>query len=310
MNIKKQLPVLMTILIVTGMVAAACRLDNKEIIFPEIAAIAVGGLVAPKLAWNTDKKRILLFITICAVLGVGIVKYFPGPVWVQMVFAYLLSQLIYLCSGTTFAPMISAMVLPVMLQTKTVIYILSAVFFTTLILFFRFLLEQIDDSVTVPCIKGCPPDSSDLLSVLTRTVLSAAVIFSSLALDARFTVAPPLLVAFTEFSKSTSGARKRPVKAILLIGASALIGAALRSVLCIRFSVLPLCVTAALTILAVLLLMKRMSMFIPPAGAVSILAMLIPEHAVLWFPVQITVGAALMMSMALLFFRKKQLKDC
>ena len=50
--------------------------------------------------------------------------------------------------------------------------------------------------------------------------------------------------------------------------------------------------------------MKQMAMFIPPAGAVSILAMLIPEQAVLWFPVQITVGAALMMSMAILFFKK------
>ena len=94
----------MTILIVTGMVAAADIFDNKEIIFPEIAAIAAGGLVAPKLAWNTDKKRILFFITVCAVLGVGIVRYVPGPVWMQMVSAYLLSQLICLCSGTPLRP--------------------------------------------------------------------------------------------------------------------------------------------------------------------------------------------------------------
>ena len=60
----------------------------------------------------------------------------------------------------------------------------------------------------------------------------------------------------------------------------------------------------------VLFRMKQMAMFIPPAGAVSILAMLIPEQAVLWFPVQITVGAALMMSMAIRFFKKEQPEDC
>ncbi len=41
MNTKNRniiLPILMTILIVTGMVAAADIFDNKEIIFPEIAA--------------------------------------------------------------------------------------------------------------------------------------------------------------------------------------------------------------------------------------------------------------------------------
>ena len=61
MNIKNQLLLLMTITIVTVMTAAACLLNNKEIIFPEIAAIAAGGLMAPNLAWNMDKKRILLF---------------------------------------------------------------------------------------------------------------------------------------------------------------------------------------------------------------------------------------------------------
>ena len=120
MNIKNQLLLLMTIPIVTVMTAAACLLNNKEIIFPEIAAIAAGGLMAPNLAWNMDKKRILLFILLCAVLGVGIVILIPLPLWAQMSLAFLLAQILYLCSGTTFAPMLSAAVLPVMLQTDTV----------------------------------------------------------------------------------------------------------------------------------------------------------------------------------------------
>ncbi len=313
MNTKNRniiLPILMTILIVTGMVAAADIFDNKEIIFPEIAAIAAGGLVAPKLAWNTDKKRILFFITVCAVLGVGIVRYVPGPVWMQMVSAYLLSQLICLCSGTTFAPMISAMVLPVMLQTETVIYIICAVLFTTLILFFRFLLEQTGATPAVLYTRGRLPGSSDFLHALIRTGLSAAVIFPALTLNAKFAVAPPLLVAFTEFSNPASGARKKPVKSVVLIGVSALIGASFRYVLSMSLFALPLCITAALTILAVLLLLERLSMFIPPAGAVSILAMLIPEQAVLWFPVQITIGAFIVMTMAILFFKKECPENC
>ncbi len=93
MNIKNQLLLLMTITIVTVMTAAACLLNNKEIIFPEIAAIAAGGLMAPNLAWNMDKKRILLFILLCAVLGVGIVILIPLPLWAQMSLAFLLAQI-------------------------------------------------------------------------------------------------------------------------------------------------------------------------------------------------------------------------
>ncbi|MDE7057855.1 MAG: HPP family protein, partial [Lachnospiraceae bacterium] len=104
-------------------------------------------------------------------------------------------------------------------------------------------------------------------------------------------------------SKPSCGARKKAVKAVLVTGASAFVGALFRYLLCMHFLTLPLYIAAALTILAVILLMKRTAMFIPPAGAVSILAMLIPESKVVWFPVQITLGAAIAMGAALVFFR-------
>ena len=306
MNIKKQLPLLMTMAIVTFMTAAACLLNNKEIIFPEIAAIAAGGLMAPNLAWNTDKKRILLFILLCAVLGVGIVILIPQPLWAQMSLAFLLAQILYLCSGTTFAPMLSAAVLPVMLQTDTVIYIISAIVFTSLILFFRLVLERSGIRNICEYKKTGFPETEAWMHMLLRTALGTVLIFGAIHLNARFAVAPPLLVAFTEFSKPAAPVRKKAVKAVALIGISAALGAACRYLFCIQLHILPLSLSAALTILLVILLMNRWSLFLPPAGAVSILAMLIPETAVLWFPIQITLGASAVMAMALLFFREKR----
>lgn len=305
MNLKRQLPLLMTMIIVTVMTAAACLFDNKEIIFPEIAAIAAGGLMAPKFAWNTDKKRILIFIILCAVLGVGIVILIPLPLWMQMALAFLCAQILYLYSGTTFAPMLSAAVLPVMLQTDTIIYILSAIFFTALILFFRLLLERFKIRPETVFQKTGLPQKEAWIHMLLRTVLGSLLIFAAVSLDIRFAVAPPLLVAFTEFSKPTAPVRSRAAVAVALIGASAAVGAACRYLFCIRFSLLPLYLAAALTIVLVILLMDRLHLFLPPAGAVSILAMLIPEQAVPAFPVQITLGAAAVMTISLLFFREK-----
>ena len=290
---KEMVPVCMAVAIVAVMTAAAELLGEKEIIFPEIAAVAAGGLVAPKLVWNTNKRRILLFIMICAVLGVGIVRYVPLPLWAQMAAAFLVSQIIFIYSGTTFAPMISAIVLPVMLQTETAVYLASAFLLTALILLFRLLLE-----------KQGVLEEIEYKNVALRVLVASVVIFAAVSLDAKFVVAPPLLVAFTEFSKPSCGARKRPVKAVALTGGSALIGAVFRYVFCIQFGIVPLYLAAAATMLAVLLVMKKLGMFLPPAGAVSILAMLIPEGAVLWFPVQITIGAVVAMGAALLIFRE------
>lgn len=302
---KEIFPVLMAVAIVTVMTAAADLLGNKEIIFPEIAAIAAGGLIAPKLVWNTDKKRILFFITICAALGVGIVRYVPLPLWAQMTTAFFISQMIFIYSGTTFAPMISAIVLPVMLQTETVVYLISAVLLTTLILLSRLLLEKQGILEEIEYKKEKLPQIKEYKNTALRMVIGTAVIFAAIHLDAKFAVAPPLLVAFTEFSRPSCGARKKSIQAVILIGGSALIGAVFRYVFCMRLGIFPLYLAAAATMLAVILFMKKTGMFLPPAGAVSILAMLIPEHAVLSFPVQITVGAAVAMGAAMLFFRER-----
>ena len=52
-----------------------------------------------------------------AVLGVGIVLFLPAALWVKITVAYAVSEVIFLFSGTSFAPMISAIVLPVLLST-------------------------------------------------------------------------------------------------------------------------------------------------------------------------------------------------
>ena len=110
----------LVICIVAAMVGAAELLGQHEIIFPEITAIAVGALMAPKMAWRTNRVRILILVMICAVLGLGIVLWVPGPGWVKVTLAYGVAEVIFLLSGTSFAPMISAIALPVLLGTERV----------------------------------------------------------------------------------------------------------------------------------------------------------------------------------------------
>ena len=290
----------MVLLIVAVMVGAAELFHQNEIIFPEITAIAVGALMAPKMAWRTSRTRILLLILLCAGSGLGIVLLVPGPVWVRIALAYGLAEVFYLRSGTTFAPMISAIALPVLLGTESVVYLAAAFGLTLLILGCHLALEAVgmrERTAFEPVRTG----KRDWVDAAVRLVLVTAAAWAVLRLNCRFVIAPPLLVAFTEFSRRDSGARRIPVKVVAAIALCALAGAACRSVLNLGLG-LPLTLAAVAAAALMILILTKLKTYVPPAGALCILPMLIPAEQVPGYPVQILAGAALFMGVALLAF--------
>jgi len=299
--LKKQLPLCLTVIIIGLMTGLSEFFENSEIIFPEMAAIAIGALLAPEFAWNTSKIRILIFISICAVLGVLIVKFLSIPIGLQLCFAFFLAQMIFIFSGTSFAPMISALVLPVMLQTDSPVYLLSAFGFTVLILFFRSICEKIGLVQKKEFTPLGIPDKNMILQAFLRIFAGCLLILPAVMLDFRFAVAPPLLVAFTEFCKSDSPAEKKKFLIWSLILSCALTGCFCRYAL----SSLPICIPAMLTILLVFLIMRKIKLFLPPAAAISILAYLIPENLIFFYPLQIAAGTAILLFLSDLCRQKK-----
>lgn len=282
---------IVTLFIIGLMVGVSEILNEREIIFPEIAAIAVGSFIAPKFAWNSDYKRIFLLICISAIFGVLIVRFVPLPMAFQAIIAFALAQLIFINSGTSFAPMISAMVLPVLLQTSSMVYIISAILLTLLILIVRFLLEKfkIVESLSF---KSLPlANKNTYLISLFRVFLGGIVLIVAIYLDHKFVAAPPFLVAFTEMSKADSKAIKSPFKVLVIMSACGITGALIRYIFNVKFTILPLAVSALITIFIVILIMQKTKTFIPPAGAIAILAMLIPSDRVIYYPLECIAGA-------------------
>lgn len=305
----KKSSLLISVLIITAMTGASEFFHNREIIFPEITAIAVGGLAAPKLAWQTDKIRILMSISLCAVIGVGIVKFIPLPLWLQMILAYALAQIVFVYSGTSFAPMICAVVLPVMMQTKDLVYIASAIVFTAIIMIARAILEKLGTFPEIEFVPLAVPDTEVYKNLIKRTLIAAVLICSAVILGFKFAVAPPLLVALTEFSKPSCPVRKKFPAAVGLITCCGIIGCVCRLVLTITFHI-PLCVSAGITTAIILILMDKSKMFIPPAGAIGILAMLVPSDAVMIFPLEIFIGiTAVSLASCFFFGENKQQTD-
>ena len=288
-------------LIIILMVGFSEYFAEKEFLFPEIAALSTGYLLSPKRTWKVSGLRMLFLISLCALLGICIVRFLPCSLWLQITIAFAVGQMIYLFSGTTLAPMISAIVLPVLLQSESLIYPVSAMLLTGMILLIRRLLEYLQ---LRPCesFHALPlPCERDLAAGLLRTGFVGLLCMVLLPRGWNYLIAPPLLVAFTEMSVSGSRIRNMPVRAILLFTFCALDGVLCRGILQVM-PVFPLTFAAAVSVLVLLPVFHRSRMYLPPAGAIVLLSMLIPSDTLPAFPVEIAAGSTVLTLISLLFF--------
>lgn len=302
-QIKNILPAALAVLTVMLMTAAAELSGEKEILFPEIAAIAAGALIAPKFAWKTSKLRLFALICIGSVMGLLISMFVPFALSVKLCIAFLTASLLFRFSGTTFAPVISSVVLPVMLGTDSVIYPIAAAVLTFLILMERLLIEKLGVAEKPEFSPEPMPDKNAIILLAVRWLIGSIAIVLAVGLGFRFAVAPPLLVAFTEFCRKGSAVQKKPAAITLLIVGCALIGAVCRFV----FSLIgwKMFVAAGVAMLIVCVIMKSAKLFVPPAAALSVLAFLVPEEAVITYPLQIAAGTVFFVLIGRFFGKTK-----
>ncbi|MCR4744274.1 MAG: hypothetical protein K5894_03490 [Lachnospiraceae bacterium] len=296
-NKKKLVTNSATLFLVTIMVLAAEIFGNKEIIFPEITALAVGYILSEKRSWNVDDKRMLLLIAVCACMGVVIVRYVRIGVFPELMLAFVFAQIVFCISGTSFAPLISAVVLPVMLQTESIVYPIAAVILTIAVIVCRRFLIHFGIREDEEYIPKRLNSASDIKDTVKRIVLVVLIGYAAFRFDFRFVIAPPLLVAFTELSRPGNKAKKKPFKIIAAMTAAAFVAAVFRYFITIKGG-MPLTLTAATASLAMLIIINLSSVYLPPLGAVTLLAMLIPEAAVITYPLQIAVGISIYILLA------------
>jgi hypothetical protein len=110
------------------MVGLAEWAGEKEIIFPEMAALTIGMWVIDKRVWKVRRWQMIWMMTAGAVAGVCIVRYSPLPLLCNLCMAFTFAACCLMFSRTTLIPLISACMLPVLLHTETWIYP-TAVFF-------------------------------------------------------------------------------------------------------------------------------------------------------------------------------------
>lgn len=306
-KMKRYFPYIVTLILVGCMTVSAEILNEKEIIFPEITALAIGFLITEKSSWKVNGKRMLSLIPVCAVLGVLIVKYVTIGIYPQVVLAFTVSQIIFLFSKTTFAPLISAIVLPVMMQTTSFVYPIAAFFLTLAVILFR----KIFDKTGIKTKENFVPIKlnlkSDIADTVIRIICVAVIGYIAFLCNIKYMVAPPLLVVFTEFSRPKNKARNKPIKPILVLTSCAFVGAFTRFLINISFG-LPLTIAALAATVIMLIILHYSKMYMPPVGAITILSMVISEEILFTYPLQIFLGSVVFILLSRILFCKRQSK--
>lgn len=110
------------LLMILLMIGAAELLMEREIIFPEMAALTIGMWIVDKRVWQVSRASMVVLMILGAVAGVCIVRYSPFPLLVNLAFAFIFAAVCLTLFRATLVPQISACMLPVLLGTESWVY--------------------------------------------------------------------------------------------------------------------------------------------------------------------------------------------
>lgn len=288
MNKNQNIAMGISLAVVAVMVGSAEILGEKEIIFPEITAVAMGALIAPVQSWNTSRARLFAAIVSAAVAGVCIVRFIPEILILRIAVGLLMAVGVITLSKTGFVPAISACILPILMGTKSPVYVISVAVMTALILISQKALECFGLHEKY----GYRPigPSAELLKLRSKQVITVLIICILPAhFHEIFFIAPPLIVAFFELSGKGSKLMKRKHTAIALMAAAAFTGVTARFLISEKLG-LALTLGAVLSSAVIFVLCRKTKLYFPPCCAISTLPFIIPQTAMIKFPFEVIAG--------------------
>jgi len=285
-----------SIALVVAMMVTAGLFGSKDIIFPEIAALAFGAWVLDTRPWPGPAWTMWFSPTVGAVTGVLLLRFVPASLAVLVCLAFVLVLFELQVSRSSISPTFSAAVLPIITNIHGWLYPASVCLMTALIAGVTMLKEHtaVSDGGTARPVcrfaRDCLPHTLASYGKLTLCVLVAAVVAMHFAWT--FILAPPLLVAFVELAQPECPWRGQGVRLILLLTASALAGT-IGVAGIVLFLSGPPWLAAALAVAAVFGLVRLLQLASPPAFALALLPTILPPAILPTYPLQVLIGSLL-----------------
>lgn len=296
-----------SVALVAGMFAAASLLEEYEIIFPEIAALAVGAWIMPELPWEGRTINLWLSPTLGALTGMVIIKYFPYDTFFMIGLALILVIIQLRLFNSRVFPSISAAILPILVNASSWLYPASVCLLTGIICIGR--LKTGENAAGRIADRVCEKRSSfgywATISCIVLMVAACAVYF-----DFTYLLAPPLIVVFVEFTQPDSRIGKKGLQVFFLLVLAAFSGVILfyLTQYCMHW---PLWVSSILSLIWLFLLYDWFKIKFPPAAAITLLPSIIPAESLWSYPFQVSLGCVLFITTSILikkFHRREEQK--
>lgn len=280
---------------------------EKEVIFPEIAALAIGAWISEKQIWESNKRKIFILVSLASLVGVLAVRYMPVPMIFQVLTCYAFTGIALTIADTNLIPIISACILPIYMQTTSWIYPISVTSMAAIIVGMQYLMERFH----LRPINHYQPCHFSIKEQFKRwsKLLLVLMLLALIPVETRnvYFIAPPLIVTFTAFSNPANSVRKIPFKTFLVIVVAAFAGAGSRLLLNMYLH-FPLVICAIVACLILFFTFEKVRTLFPPAGAILLLPLILNYKELIFFPVQVTIGAAAVISSCYILFKNKSPK--
>ncbi len=291
----KKFNILPAFILILTMFAVAEYTGQKEIIFPEISALALGAWIMEKPPWGDSAFDFWLSPTLAALTGVLMVRFFSYvPVFmIGGAFCLVVLQLKFLRSNVL--PSISAAILAIITRSDSWLYPLSVCIMTGMIAFGRYAVNRVasGEKSAVFCEKPALAEIETRSELVYWGKLFAGVmaVVSVAAFSGRlFMVAPPLIVAFVELSKPGGVLQDKWLKILGLL-AFAAFGGVFCFALIHTVLHLPLWIVASASTASVFWGYHLLQLPFPPAVAISLLPTILPHDSLWSYPWQVLAGS-------------------
>lgn len=285
------------------MVLMAGWWGEREIIFPEILALAVGMWVADSPHWRVTPLTLCLAPTLAASFGVLLVRYSQLPPAAMILLAFVLTALLLETLRADLMPALSAGILPILIGTSSWNYPLAVALLCALVaLGGIFRARRRDRAGELPWPEGpAPRQSLSFWGRLLAIITLPTVVGPNIGLP--FLIAPPLIVTLVEISLPQSALRQRLPEVFFLLTGAAWGGMLAQSMLVVRLG-WPDWVTVALVVTALFALYEWRDLHLPPAGAIALLPLLLTAEQLPAYPWQVMAGAAFFLLASIALFRE------
>lgn len=274
--------------IVFTMIGASAFFRNKEIILPEIAALAVGSLIYQHPAWLVKPFHIFLLPSITATGGFLINKM-DVSMATKLILALLFVLLILLLFKSALAPAFATGLLPIITDANSIYFILAILTFT----FLLFASLRIMNKDLPLQIDAKPQSHKD--KILYMAFILIWVLICSINGWMFVAAIPPVIVVGYESIHKEQYTFNMFYKQVICLFVAAFIGTLS------LYWLNNLLLAALLDIVLVSLFLRSMAFKLTPAYAMAILPMVLPKASREHFYLQVLIMSGLVLGLVFLY---------